>query len=362
MLFRSFFNWCKGNNYILNSCYLTQVFTSAPFSGLYYKLAWKARGAMRKITGYSFPQFHTYENLTLRYLKKYGSNFDLVIAEGCDMDMLFAVSNMVGKEKLCLHLHGDLQANSDCDRAFGYFIGVSDFIRKNYLSTSKMMSIKNSYVLLNGVDEKRFQKKLLNEEKKGILSSLGFSKEDFIVVFCGRIVPIKGVLELMHAILAISNPNIKLLIIGSSNFGNGNLNEYSREVQKISLQYSERIKYTGFIPNEELYKYYNIASVGVVPSLWNEPCALVTLEMMHCGLPTIATKVGGTPELFTDKTTLFIPFDSDVVNNLEKSISYLYDNIELRNKMSQEAFKRAKQFTREIYYNNFCKIVDSIVP
>lgn len=329
--------------------------------GFYYKLAWKARGFMRKITGRSFPQFHTYEFQTIQFLKKHCMEFDLVIAEGCDLDMLFSIARYVGKGNLCLHLHGDLTANPDCDNAFGYLISVSDFIRRSYLSTSASMPVEHTYVLLNGVDGKRFQKALTVKEKKIIRSQLGFSEDDFVIVFCGRIVPIKGVLELIHAVISISNPKIKLLIIGSSNFGNGNLNKYSLEVQKISEQNPQRIVYTGFIDNKDVYKYYRISSIGAVPSLWNEPCALVSMEMMHSGLATIATRVGGNPEIFTEETTIFIPFDSEVENNLKMSIIRLYNNTELCITMGQRALERAKNFTREIYYRNFCEIVDEIL-
>ena len=190
---------------------------------------------------------------------------------------------------------------------------------------------------------------------------MGFADDDFVVVFCGRIIPVKGVLELMQAILKIDNPKIKLLVIGSSDFGNGNLNDYSKKVQKVSLENTDRIVYTGFIDNADLYKYYQLSSIGTVPSLWNEACALVTLEMMHCGLPTIATKVGGNPELFTDETTIFIPFDDHVIENLRSNIVRLYENKDLCKQMSEKALERATLFTREIYFSNFCKVIEDIL-
>lgn len=83
--------------------------------------------------------------------------------------------------------------------------------------------------------------------------------------------------------------------------------------------------------------------------------------MMHCGLPTIATKVGGNPELFTDETTIFIPFDNHVVENLRSNIIRLYENEELRKEMSRKALERATKFTREIYFDNFSNVVADIL-
>lgn len=216
-------------------------------------------------------------------------------------------------------------------------------------------------MLLNGVDANRFRKPFPKEEKLALRHQLGFAEDDFVIVFCGRIIPVKGVLELMQAILKIDNPKIKLLVIGSSDFGNGNLNDYSKKVQKVSLENSNRIVYTGFIDNADLYKFYQLSSIGAVPSLWNEACALVVLEMMNCGLPTIATKVGGIPEFFTDETTLFIPFDNHVVDNLCANIIRLYDDESLRKQMSEKALERATLFTRDIYFSNFCKVIEDVL-
>lgn len=331
------------------------------WGGLYHKLAWKARGLMRRLTGKPFPQFHTYEFQVLQYMKKEGKKFDLVIAEGCDMELMYRISPLLGKDKVCLHLHCEMFADAQCDNAFGHLIGVSDFVRKAYLSTSKAIPEDKTHVLLNGVDANRFRKPFPIEEKHALRHQLGFADDDFVVVFCGRIIPVKGVLELMQAILKINNPKIKLLVIGSSDFGNGNLNDYSKKVQKVSLENADRIVYTGFIDNADLYKYYQLSSIGTVPSLCNEACALVTLEMMHCGLPTIATKVGGNPELFTDETTIFIPFDDHVIENLRSNIVRLYENKDLCKQMSEKALERATLFTREIYFSNFCKVIEDIL-
>ena len=83
--------------------------------------------------------------------------------------------------------------------------------------------------------------------------------------------------------------------------------------------------------------------------------------MMHCGLPTIATKVGGNPELFTDETTIFIPFDDHVIENLRSNIVRLYEKIGLCKQMSEKALERATLFTREIYFSNFCKVIEDIL-
>lgn len=52
------------------------------WGGLYYKLAWKARGLMRRLTGKPFPQFHTYELQVLQYMKKKGKSLTWLLLRG----------------------------------------------------------------------------------------------------------------------------------------------------------------------------------------------------------------------------------------------------------------------------------------
>ena len=82
--------------------------------------------------------------------------------------------------------------------------------------------------------------------------------------------------------------------------------------------------------------------------------------MIASGLPTIATAAGGMVEIGNKDCTIFINIDN-ITKELIESIKLLYNNPKLRNNMSEAALKRSLDFTREIYYTNFCKTLNKLI-
>lgn len=81
-------------------------------------------------------------------------------------------------------------------------------------------------------------------------AQLGFTDEDFVVLYCGRLDPDKGIHKLMEAIAALHEPHIKLLIVGSPFFARTQQHAAQLEQQAKSL--GNRVQFTGYIPNEDL--------------------------------------------------------------------------------------------------------------
>ncbi|HOU67689.1 MAG TPA: glycosyltransferase family 4 protein [Paludibacteraceae bacterium] len=293
------------------------------------------------------------------WLRENGKSFDLIINENGPLFLNYNASQSLGRNKFCYHLHGNTRENRMLSKAFGNIISVSDFINQQYLKSSKLPAYKVRTVF-NGIDTSKFEKKLEVTEKTKIRSSLGLKSDDFVIVYCGRIVPQKGVKELIEAILLLNNPKIKLLVIGSSNFGLGDIGEYPEQVKNLVALHPEQIKFTGFIPNPEIYKYHQIADVGVVPSTYTDPCPLALFELITSGLPTITTAAGGMLEIGTEKTTLFVDINN-IVAELSDAILNLYNDKNLRESMSQNAIIRREYFTRKRFYNDFCDVVSSLV-
>ena len=328
---------------------------------LYYWVTRKLHGLMYHVAGIDNPLVYIYEWRANKYLLSHALDFDMVIAEACDMMLLKSLSKKIGRERICLHLHGLFRSTPQYDRVFGNLLAVSDYIRKNYISTSHSLSADMALTLMNGIDVGRFNKELPDSEREEMRKQIGFEKDDFVVVFCGRIIKEKGVKQLMEAVLGIPNMQVKLLIIGASDFGNGNKGTYPQEVSDLANRHSGRIFFTGFVKNENLWKYYKLADIGVVPSMWNDPCPLVVFEMLASGLPTIATRMGGIPEIATSGTTIFVDNDSYIVNSLREAIHKMYSSPAKRKEMSQAALKRSLQFDRNKYFETFCQQVNYLI-
>lgn len=328
---------------------------------LYYWITQKIHGLIYRVTGIKNPLVYIYEWRTNKYLLRHTQDFDMFIAEACDMMLLKILSKKIGRERVCLHLHGLQQSTPQYDRIFGNLLAVSNYIRENYISTAHSLPAYRALTLMNGIDVSRFSKKLPDEEREKMRKQIGLGKDDFVVVFCGRIIKEKGVKPLVEAVLGIPNTQVKLLIIGASNFGNGNKGTYPQEVYDLANRHLDRICFTGFLKNENLWKYYKLADIGVTPSMWNEPFCLVLLEMLASGLPTIATHMGGIPEIATSETTIFVENDSCIVDSLREAILKLHSSPNKRKEMSQAAMKRSLQFDRDKYFETFCQQVNYLI-
>jgi glycosyltransferase involved in cell wall biosynthesis len=135
------------------------------------------------------------------------------------------------------------------------------------------------------------------------LDAFPFSEShDDYLLFLGRLQPEKGVAE---AVQVARMTGEKLLIIGPPVTG-----EYWDK--KIAPYLDEKIKYLGFIPREEIFKYYQRAKAILVPIQWEEPFGLVMTEAMACGTPVIAFDRGSVSEIVVEGKTGFIIKDNDL--------------------------------------------------
>ncbi len=296
-----------------------------------------------------------YHNQALKEIKKIDP--DIIIFEGQVDANIPKYQKRFGKSKLYLHLHIQDLEKVAMDQNVAGIISVSNFINKDYESfVNKPM---NNYVLLNSVDEDRFNKSITQNERTEIRKKFGFNADDFVVVFCGRIASEKGVKELCGAILA-SQPSVKLLIVGGVSSAKKQTSSYQREIQRISSSSNNRIRFTGYINNKDLYKIYQSADIQTIPSLWEEAAGLVVIEGQLSGLPQIMTRSGGMQEYANQNGSIVLDKDQQVVQGLVAAIKILKENPQLLRKMGKSNKEYAKQFTKHNYYVNFKRIITDI--
>ena len=284
--------------------------------------------------------------------------FDLLIVEGGDEQAVIDIAKGYTREQLVFHAHIHYIPKEKVVKGFGHMIGVSEFVTKEYLKACKL-PVK-AHVLKNAIDVERFSKYVSEEQKRSIRKKLGLSEKDFVVLYVGRIMEIKGVLELMQAITGLEDKHIKLLIMGSANSGKWAFSPYERKVKKLSEQHKERIIFTGYVDNAEVYKYASVADVQCVPTVVEEAAGLVLMEAMAEGLPLIVTKSGGVVE-YVDESTALIIGKENVVKNLRRAIWYMKEHSEVRKQMSENAKMNSKKYDETIYYKNFVEIINKMM-
>lgn len=130
----------------------------------------------------------------------------------------------------------------------------------------------------------------------GPTSSLG---DRNVILFAGQLIRGKGVDMLLKALTNLS-VTFECLILGD-----GNHRPYCQRLC-TRLNLGDRVQFRGYVPPEELQKFYLEASVFVVPSVWPEPFGMVGPEAMRYGLPVVAFDSGGIKEWLIDGENGFL--------------------------------------------------------
>lgn len=155
------------------------------------------------------------------------------------------------------------------------------------------------------------------------------------ILFLGLIGPRKGTFDLIHAFATIAPqyPDARL-IIG----GNGQVEEARQLVQQLGME--TRINLAGWVGPEEKKVLLDSSGIYVLPS-YNEGLPMSVLEAMAAGLAVVTTKVGGIPELITDKVDGLLIEAGDRVALADAMASILGDN-ENRLRLAQGGRERVK--------------------
>mgnify|MGYP001254024940 CR=1 FL=1 len=125
---------------------------------------------------------------------------------------------------------------------------------------------------------------------------LGLPESRFIVIFVGLLVPVKGVEFLLEALPLLNDSNVYCVLVGDG------VSQSELEAKARDLGIAEQVQFVGRRAASEVPLWISSADVLALPSL-SEGRPNVVLEAQACGIPVVATRVGGTPELVRDGQT-----------------------------------------------------------
>jgi len=144
-------------------------------------------------------------------------------------------------------------------------------------------------VIYNGVDIDYFRP--VNKRKSR--EKLGLPKNRKIILSVRRLVYKNGLDTLIESVPLLTRDHPDLLFLVAGKGPSRKLIE--DRIKELGID--NNVKLTGFVPDRLLPVYYDAADYFILPSASGEGLPLVLLEAMACGLPVIATTVGGTPEI-----------------------------------------------------------------
>lgn len=240
------------------------------------------------------------DRLVNQLARKEHRNYDAIIVH----DWLSIMGGMIAKRELGLplifHIHStekgrNMGEGSKTVRDLEYSGGqkADHIVTVSYTMRDELISQGFSggkiNVVYNGVDPQKYSPEAVPKSKtEEIRARYGIKEDEYMILFIGRIVVVKGVDRLVQAMSSVKRtvPKAKLVIVGTSDM------QYSIEELVRTLKLEDRVRMRfEWIPESERIAHYAASDVCVFPSLY-EPFGIVALEAMSMAKPVV---VGATP-------------------------------------------------------------------
>ncbi len=184
----------------------------------------------------------------------------------------------------------------------------------------------------------------------------GFSNDDVIAIYIGRLGPEKNLSFLLHAINrgSLSNSHIRLLMVGDGPERN------NLETQVKNMGIESKVSFTGMIPYSDVPHYLAASDLFITPSI-TEVFPLSVIEAIGAGLPVLGINAPGIRDIIEDgKTGLISPDD---VESFTAKLVLLSNDHELRQAMGKQAILASKKYDirtiANILIQHYQRLVDT---
>jgi glycosyltransferase involved in cell wall biosynthesis len=216
-------------------------------------------------------------------------------------------------------------------RAADAVIAVSESTRRDAVRLYRVPSDKIR-VIYEGVDS-RFR--LLSRPEALTAVRRRYNLPDRFVLHVGTIEPRKNLPLLFDALKALADERCALVVAGKVGWRTGPIFE---RLRKLGL--NDRVRFIGFVPDDDLPALFNAASLVAMPSKY-EGFGLPVLEAMACGTPAIASNTSSLPEVGGDAALYAAPDD---VAAWVESIRRVLGDASLRASLREKGLRQAARF------------------
>jgi D-inositol-3-phosphate glycosyltransferase len=273
---------------------------------------------------------------------------------------LALMKNLVARTKAeqesVFRVHTEMRLIKEMNKVISPSESEREYLR--YLYDAEVAKI---VVVQPGVDQTLFYPM----DKAQAKAKIGADADHKLLMFVGRIEPLKGIDMIMYSLKILSkrNPNAKvcLWIVG------GDISEqtdnWSAELKKLDelrsvLNLQTSVKFVGQQKQDALLYYYNAAELVVMPSHY-ESFGMSALEAMACGTPVITTNVSGISDLMDEEHSHLLTS----VNNpllLSEQIESLLMKPDLLHQSSKKMLTEVSQLSWTATAEKMIKVYDSI--
>jgi UDP-glucose:(heptosyl)LPS alpha-1,3-glucosyltransferase len=174
----------------------------------------------------------------------------------------------------------------------------------------------------------------------------GIDSSETVAMFAAMNYRLKGLEPLLHAMRRLSDqPSFRLLVIG-----NPRTQEYEQLAQRLGV--AGRVLFAGHCM--EMRNAYFAADFLVHPTFY-DPCSLVVLEALACGLPVITSRYNGASEILTPLVEGYVLDDPRDTERLAWYMRQLLDPVR-RNACAQGARRAAARWTFDQHYRQMLQV------
>jgi len=305
------------------------------------------RRLIRRLSGWREAEHRRHARNVARAVRHRGLARSVFVLHN-DPKMAVFVKSEFPQSKVIHHFHNPVQAKPGFRRQFKECVdevtAVSRYVAEETHRFYGNVPVK---VIYNGVDLVRFRPGPQREA------------EETVVSFLGRTGIEKAPDLLLKACLLLAGEGLRICVqlVGSNHWDRWEADAYQRELSRLGDELTRagaRVRTTGHVSRADVPARLLEADVHVLPSRWEEPCALSLLEGMAAGLPVVASQTGGTPEILGSAGFLF---QKDSVQGLAARLRALVQDPKERRHWGSRARLRAETFTWSRCWRNFAEVI-----
>jgi L-malate glycosyltransferase len=211
---------------------------------------------------------------------------------------------------------------------------VSDFVVQRFQKNNLIARDKVTRIY-NGIDLHRFHPSVNDHGKSVNKRELFKAKDsDIVITFAGQFIEVKGILPYMRAVQLLLNEHDNLFF---AFIGQGPL--YDEALSSIQQSFMSKVSFLGV--RDDMENILRGSDIMVVPSIWEEAFGLVAAEASACGVPVVASDIGGLPEVVLDGQTGILVPPGDV-SAIVHALKTLIENPDMRKSMGQAGRKHVE--------------------
>jgi len=189
-----------------------------------------------------------------------------------------------------------------------------------------------------------------------VLSRYGVDPARRFWLYVGGLSPHKNLLRLIEAFAQLGEQERLVLVGDFGDVFHTHVPELRAAVERLKL--TDRVQFTGFVPDSDLAYFYTRAYALIQPSLM-EGFGLPPVEAMACGTPVVSSTAGSLSEVIGDAGLYFDPTD---VIAITTAMALLRDSPSLRERLARRALVRSTRFTWERAANSLLECFDELDP